>query len=206
MKRILFYTGVALVALCLAGVFVLIFWFLISRMTATIAKSAFSVFSALFFMPLFVAMFLVLTIAMFSTIGVFIHRADLFYRMRTRAFRVLRSGPAGQWQEPALPSEPYFPGAMTGFSYFALKAQMPFGNYGEFAAITQGRPSTGRKRGLRRSNRGAETKRQFTLVERSGILQDEAPRGLAPGFSAGRGDNIRPFPRHPRHPRNRRKG
>jgi hypothetical protein len=198
MKRILFYTGVALAAICLTGGFVTIFWLLISTMTAMIAGTEFSALAALFLMPLLVLLFLVLTAFMFFSVGFFIYRADLFYRMRTRAFKVLRNDTAENWGAPTFFPEPYFAGG--GFGYFAQSADASYANYGAPPAEEQGWSPRGRKKGLFRGKRDAGDKRQISLVKGGGISQGEDPvnRNFLPGFSASRGDNIRPFPRQPK--------
>jgi hypothetical protein len=207
MKRIIFYTGVALVAIGMACVFVTIFLFLVSIMTAMIAKSKASAFTVLFFIHLFLPLFLILTGSTLFAIGFFVHRADLFYRMRTRAFKVLRSDSGIGYQVPAFPPAPYFPGVMPGVGCFVPGLYMPFMYGGLFASPgeEQDRPSRERRRGLFRGNKGGGNKRHLSLVGGGGAFQDEPPekRVFAPGFSPRRGDNIRPFPKQPKNRRKR---
>jgi hypothetical protein len=195
MKRILFYAGVTLVAVCLTGGFATIFWFLISTMTAVITKSEFSAFAALFIMPLLVLVFLVLTAFMFFSVGFFIYRADLFYRMRTRAFKVLRNDPAERWREQAFFPEPYFTGDLAGFSYFAQKPDRSSTNYAS-SAEDQSRFPWGREK----NNKGAGDKGRIPPVEGGRTFLGDPPgnRVFLSKVSAGRGDNIRPFPKQPK--------
>jgi hypothetical protein len=130
MKRVVFYAGVIIIAICLAGGSVALFWLLMSAITAKISETELSVFTLLLSLCLYMLLSLILTVFLFFSTVFFIYQANIYYKKRTRSFTVLKPDPAGQRKEAAPFPVPYFAGDPLCPSYFVPWPGMLFSNQG----------------------------------------------------------------------------
>jgi hypothetical protein len=200
MKRIIFYAGVSIIAACFIGVFAALFWLLSSTIMTKIFEAEFSVFATLLFLFLYVLLLFILAVFMLFSTCFFIYQANIRYKKHTRSFTLLQPDLTGGRNEPAFPLAPYFAGGLPGFGYFAPGLALPFAYYGGLFIPKQNQvPHTDPEKSAPYGKGPTGNKPHFTLVNRDkaspGDLSKESHEVPAPALSAGKDNNILPFPR-----------
>jgi hypothetical protein len=201
MKRIIFYADV-IIAICLAVGFAAIFWLLSARIMTKIFEADFPVFVTLLSLFLYVLLFSIMTIFIVFAAGFSIHRANIQYKKHTRSFTILRPDAAEGRKESAFSPAPHFAGDFSGSVYFVPGPGMLFANYGSAAPFDRERsrsPFTGQGKSFSHGKSPAGNKPHLTLVKGGRASPGDPPqdshRAPSPAPCAGRGNNIRQFPR-----------